>query len=97
MSAYKVFSSAAVQDDLNHFERLVDDWLREQRPHIVALAQSALGSHLILSIIYEADDEAMLGAQSAEVPEIFERTMEQTNLDPASSSDVLLPEAELPY
>lgn len=97
MSAYKVFSSAAVANDLALFERMVDDWLREAQPHIVALAQSALGSSLVLSIVYETDDDPMPDAQAAEVPEVFERTMDQTNLDPSSSSDVLLPEAELPY
>lgn len=97
MSAYKLFSSASVEDDLTRFEAMVDDWLREHQPHILALAQSALGPHLILSIMYDADDETMIGVQAAEVPEIFERTMEETNLDPSTSSDVLLPEAELPY
>lgn len=97
MSAYKVFSSASVEDDLTRFERMVEDWLREQQPHIIALAQCALGSHLVLSVVYESDDETMSGVRAAEVPEIFERTMDQTNLDPSTSSDVLLPEAELPY
>ncbi len=97
MSAYKVFTSATVDDDLARFESMVDEWLRERQPRIVALAQSSLGSHLVLSVIYETDEETMVGAEAAEVPEVFERTMEQANLDPSTTSDVLLPEAELPY
>lgn len=97
MSRYKLFSSGAVGDDLTLFERLVDDWLREQQPRIFTVTQSAVGSHLALSIFYDADEETMAGAEAAEVPEVFERTMEQINLDPATTSDALLPEAELPY
>lgn len=100
MSACKVFSSAEVDDDLTRFESMVDDWLRERQPRILALAQSALGSHLVLSLVYDTEDETaetMVGVEAAEVPEVFERTMEQTNLDPSTSSNELLPEAELPY
>lgn len=98
MTAYKLFSSESVADDLARFEQMVDDWLREQEPRIVGLTQSTLGTHLILSIVYElGGDETMVDVEEAEVPEVFERTMEQANLDPTATSEALLPEAELPY
>jgi hypothetical protein len=100
MTAYKLFSSQTVGDDLGLFEHMVAEWLRAEEPRIVGFAQSVQGTHLIVSIVYEAAGEAgaeVAEAESAEVPEVFERTMERANLDPSMEAGVLLPEAELPY
>lgn len=98
MSAYKLFSSQTVGDDWGLFEHMVSEWLRAEEPRIVGFAQSVLETHVIISIIYEAasEDTAEV-AESVEVPEVFERTMERANLDPSTEAGVLLPEAELPY
>jgi hypothetical protein len=98
MTAYKLFSSQTVGDDLGLFEHMVAEWLRAEEPRIVGFAQSVLGTHLIVSIIYEAAGEVRAeDAEAVEVPEVFERTMERANLDPSMEAGVLLPEAELPY
>lgn len=98
MAAYKLFSSQTVGDDLGLFEHMVAEWLRAEDPRIVGFAQSVLGTHLIVSIVYEAGGETEAEvAEAIEVPEVFERTMEHANLDPSTDGGVLLPEAELPY
>ncbi|HKV84853.1 MAG TPA: hypothetical protein VJN88_09865 [Ktedonobacterales bacterium] len=98
MTAYKLFSSQTVGDDLSLFEQMISEWLRAEEPRIAGFAQSVLGTHVIVSIIYEAASEGGAEiAESVEVPEVFERTMERANLDPSIEAGVLLPEAELPY
>ena len=98
MPRYKAFSSGTYGDGLMGLERAINDWLRDDQPRIYQTAQSPLGVHLVVSFLYEemgSAEAAMAGATA--VPEVFERTMEDTALDPGQSDQTLLPEAELPY
>jgi hypothetical protein len=103
MTRFKTFSSAACGNDLEQFERLVNDWLAAEQPRLQHVAQSALGAHLVVSFVYlDGSEEAGAAAEAAveavAVPEVFEPTHADTDLDldphdPPSH----LPEVELPY
>ena len=98
MQHLKIFSSASCGDDLAQFERLVDDWLVAEQPLVQLMTQSPLGLHLILSVLYiENDPDAALAGEAVAVPDIYERTLDDTDLDPDDASDAALPEVELPY
>ncbi len=98
MQRYKLFTSAVCDDDLAQFERLVDEWLVAERPQVQLLAQSALGTHVMLSVLYlQNDPDAALASEETAVPEVFERTLEDADLDPNDAPDTTLPEVELPY
>ena len=112
MFRYKGFSSAAFGDDVQRLESCVNEWMVQQQPRIRMVAQSPHGDHFVLSFVYEdsTDSGHQLATQIA-VPEVFERTMEDTALDPqeldpdadleneveVDFDDIRLPEAELPY
>jgi hypothetical protein len=102
MFHYKGFDSASVGDDLARLEAAVNEWMRQQQPRIRLMAQSPRGEHVVVSFVYElgGDAERHLAAQVA-VPEVFERTMEDADLDLEDEPDEVeapgLPEAELPY
>lgn len=99
MQRVRIFNSAAYDDDLELLERTVDEWAASPSRQIRFVAQSALGSHLVVTIVYaEAEVNASQDAASAvEVPEVFERTLEDAALDPERPDDQPLPELELPY
>ena len=95
MQRFKSFSSQNCGDDVARFERMVNDWLESARPHILHMAQSAFGTHLVLSFVYE-DEHAHVAVAEREtaVPQVFEHDLQDADLDPA---DVPLPDVELPY
>lgn len=100
MPRYKAFSSAAFGDDLRELERGINEWMERETPRILFAAQCAHGEHLVVSFVFDSGSrrETAVATESAEVPEVFERNLGDTGLDPNEQQpDVLLPEAELPY
>ena len=99
MQRVKIFSSAAYDDDLSQLERAIGEWMGAASGQIQFMAQSALGAHLVVTFVYvEAGAEAAVTAAGAvEVPEVFERTLDDATLDPERPDDRPLPELELPY
>lgn len=98
MFRYKGFDSSAFGDDVQRLEASVNDWMEKRHPRIRMMTQSPRGEHILLSFVYEegTDSERPL-AKKVAVPDIFERTMEDAELDPEDVDDTGLPEAELPY
>ena len=98
MQRFKAFSSATWENDLRRFEDGINEWIASERPHIHYMAQSPFGEHLVVSFIYASDltQEAATAAEAA-VPDVFERTLEDADLDPSEVSEVPLPAVELPY
>ena len=98
MPRYKAFSSAPFGDDLAALEHAINAWLASDQPHIYLTSQSAFGAHLVVSFLYNTADGATAErAAASSVPEVFERTLEGTDLNPQEPETRLLPEAELPY
>ncbi|HEY7835541.1 MAG TPA: hypothetical protein VIG30_18340 [Ktedonobacterales bacterium] len=95
---YKNFDSAACGDNMEHLETAINEWMRQQHPRIRQMAQSARGSHVLVSFVYEENsDSPPQLARKAAVPEVYERALEESDLDPRDEDDAGLPEAELPY
>lgn len=109
MPRYKAFSSASDVTALARMEREINEWMEREHPRILQMAQSASDDarttgmnlmNVVVSFVYDNGDGESLGAAtaSAAVPDVFERTLEDAELDPTVDEDnVLLPEAELPY
>ena len=98
MFRYKGFDSAQVGGDLARLEAIVNEWMQVQRPRIRLLAQSPRGDQIFLSFVYEeGSDVERDRVSTAAVPEVFEATLEDLDLDPDEVDDPRLPEAELPY
>lgn len=102
MTRLKMFSSERWDDDVQRLEAAVNEWMERERPVILDVVQSPLGVHVLISFLFEHEREPDKQAERrasamAEVPEVFERTLEGSELDPADPHDVPLPEAELPY
>jgi hypothetical protein len=96
---FKTFSSAMCQGDLAALERSIGEWLAQERPRILHMAQSPFGADLVVSFIYEQSvvaEQAEMAA-SASIPNAFERSFDGGDLDPAEVELPPLPEAELPY
>lgn len=99
MQRIKIFSGAAYRDDLGQLERAIDEWIAGESRQVHFVAQSAVGAHLVVTIVYaDADPETPRTAAGAvDVPAVFERTLEDTGLDPERPDDRPPPELELPY
>jgi len=98
MQRLKIFNSASCGDDLDQFGRLVEAWLVTEQPTVQLMGQSALDTHLILSVLYmEHGQDGESAAEAASVPDVFERTLDDAYLEPDDSFDSPLPEVELPY
>lgn len=99
MQRMKLFNSAACADDLALLERMINEWIAAEHPRIASMTQSQFGSHLVICLIYTrtAEGDGQQAQASTAVPDIFERTMEDTDLDPNDEADRPLPQAELPY
>jgi hypothetical protein len=109
MPRYKAFSSASDVTALARLEHEINEWMEREHPRILHMTQSAsdttraTGANLlnvIVSFVYDFNEVESLGTATAAtaIPEVFERTLEDTPLDPAiDTNDTLLPEAELPY
>ena len=109
MPRYKAFSSASDVTALARMEREINEWMEHEHPRILHMAQSASDDahttgmnmmNVVVSFVYDNSDSESLGTAtaSAAIPDVFERTLEDAELDPTANEDnVLLPEAELPY
>jgi hypothetical protein len=98
MFRYKGFDSASVGGDLSRLESTVNDWMERQRPRIRHMAQSQHGERVVLGFVYEVGSEATQEkARKVAIPEVFERQLDDTDLDPDEVEEPGLPEAELPY
>jgi hypothetical protein len=99
MTHIKIFSGATIGGDPGTLEAAINTWLERERPHIAHFAQTALGTDLILSFVFDDETAAsseMLAEETTGVPDIFEQEMGEVELDPTGDA-TLLPEAELPY
>jgi pilus assembly protein TadC len=98
MPAYRAFSSAAYAGSLAQLEAAINEWMRSERPRIQQVAQSPFGLDLVISFVYDGGSATESATtEAAAVPEVFERTLEDTELDPEREEPDVLPEAELPY
>ncbi len=98
MFRVKMFSSATHGGDIVSLEREINSWLDASQPAIRQMAQSSDAGQIVVTFIYEqrrGEDQAHLA--TAEVPDAFERDLDDTNLDPVEDDPPTLPEAELPY
>jgi hypothetical protein len=98
MQQMKLFSSAACADDLAMLERMINEWIDGSGARIMQMTQSQFGTHLVICLIYMrgGEDTVRHAEASVAVPEVFERTMDDAELDP-DEADRPLPQAELPY
>lgn len=99
MQHFKAFTSAICQDDLGQLEHMINEWLENEHPHIHYMAQSTFDQHLVITFVYAKRPEhaTAVATAEAEVPEVFERTLEHADLDPSGRVHVPLPQVELPY
>jgi hypothetical protein len=98
MLRVKIFSGVTQGGNSAHLEREINNWLDAEQPTIRQMTQSGHGYQFTLTFLYEkrrGEDEAHLA--KADVPEAFERDMEDSELDPLEDEPTILPEAELPY
>lgn len=100
MPRYRAFSSASSGGDLARMEQDINEWMAQVNPRVLWMAQCAIGANLVVSFVFD-HDTAQAGAATtatAAIPDVFERTLEDADLDPSTSDeDAVLPEAELPY
>ncbi len=99
MLRLKAFNSAACGDDVAELEALVNVWLHSAHPVIHQMTQSPFGTHVVLSFLYEEQGEALdaVAEAEAEVPQVFEASLQATELDLEDLHLSPLPQAELPY
>lgn len=98
MFQVKMFSSATHGGDIASLERAINSWLDASMPAIRQITQSSDAGHIVVTFLYEkrrGEDQAHLAA--ADVPDAFERDLDDTNLDPVEDEPPTLPDAELPY
>ena len=98
MLRVKIFSGFTQGGNSAHLEREINNWFEAEQPKIRQMAQSGHGYQFTLTFLYEirgGEDQAHLA--SADVPEAFERDLEDSELDPVEDEPTILPEAELPY
>jgi hypothetical protein len=100
MQQFKAFSTAMTEGDLAKLERLIGEWLSHERPRIAHMAQSSFGADLVISFVYEQGavaEQLEMAEASASVPNAFDRSFANGDLDPEEVELPPLPEAELPY
>ena len=98
MLHYKVFTSATHGENLAELESAVNAWLGEARPLVHTMTQCPAGAGVVISFLYEDDEDAgqRAGVATAEAPvEAGARRVELTTAE--SVMITLLPQAELPY
>jgi hypothetical protein len=98
MFQVKMFSSATHGGDIASLERAINSWLDASQLAIRQMTQSSDAGHIVVTFLYEkrrGEDQAHLA--TADVPDAFERDLDDTNLDPVEDEPPTLPDAELPY
>ena len=101
MFRVKMFSSATHGGDFASLERAINDWLDASAPAIRQMTQSSDAGQVVVTFLYEkprGEDQAHLTtAEVSDVPDAFERDLDDTDLDPVDGDPPVLPDAELPY
>ena len=98
MFRVKIFSGAMHNGDIASLEREINGWLESSQPAIRQMAQSSAGGHVVVTFLYDkrrGEDQAHL--TTADVPEAFERDLDDADLDPVGDEPPALHDAELPY
>ncbi len=98
MLHYKVFTSAAYGDDMAKLEAAVNAWLDEAQPLVHTMTQSNVGSSVVISFLYELDEDEdrRISVATAETPsETGARQLSPSTNEPVMIT--LLPHVELPY
>ncbi len=98
MLHYKVFTSATYGDDMAELELAVNAWLDEAQPLVHTMTQSNAGSSVVISFLYELDEDEdrRVSVATAEAP--VEEGARRLDLTTSESLMItLLPHAELPY
>lgn len=98
MLHYKVFTSAVYGDDVAELEKAVNTWLEEAQPLVHTMTQSNAGSSVVISFLYELDEDEdqRVSVAMAETP--IEAGAHRLDLSTSDSVMItLLPHAELPY
>jgi hypothetical protein len=98
MLRVKVFSSATYEGNFSQLEGDINRWLESAQPVIRQMTQSNVADHVMVTFLFEEGyRDTKMHAGSAEVPEAFERSLNDSELDPVDDEPTVLPEAELPY
>lgn len=99
MQRFKAFSSAMSEGNLASLEHLIREWLAQERPRILHMAQSQFNADLVISFVYEQSNvaEHMEMAEVAAIPNAFDRSFSNGDLNLEEVELPPLPEAELPY
>lgn len=98
MLHYKVFTSATYNLDLAAMETAVNAWLEETQPLAHTMAQSSAGEAVVVSFLYELDEEDGEGRARVATAEAPVEEASRFDLSTAESVMItLLPHAELPY
>ena len=95
MLHYKAFTSDTTNGDLAALETAVNSWLEETHPLVHTMTQSPCGSGMVVSFLYELEEEqrgAAVATAEAEAPV----SVAQPELADALMM-TLLPQMELPY
>lgn len=98
MLHYKVFSSAAYDENMAELEAAVNTWLEKTQPLVHTMTQAAAGAGVVVSFLYELDSELGQRSRVATAEEPTEVTVRSSDLSNAESIMItLLPHVELPY
>lgn len=98
MLHYKVFTSAAYGDDMSKLEAAVNAWLDDVQPLVHSMTQSNAGPSIVISFLYELDEDEDRRMSVAMAEALVETGARQGNPTAVESVLVtLLPHAELPY
>lgn len=98
MLHYKAFTSAATNGDVMELEKLVNSWLEETQPIVHTMTQSPAGAYLVISFLYELEEDEHESAVVATAEAIVADTVTASPITTADTLMVtLLPQMELPY
>lgn len=95
MLHYKAFTSDKTNGDIAALETAVNAWLEETRPLVHTMTQSPCGAGMVVSFLYELEEEqrgAAVATAEAEAPISFAQPEMADAL-----MITLLPQMELPY
>jgi len=95
MLHYKAFTSDTTNGDIAALEAAVNSWLEETHPLVHTMTQSPSGAGLVVSFLYELEDEsqgaAVATAEAEEPVPVAQHELADTLVM------TLLPQMELPY
>lgn len=98
MLHYKAFTSDTTNGDVAALERLVNAWLDDVHPLVHTMTQSPQGAYLVVSFLYELEEEQRERVATAEAEVNEPATLAEPELAVGDSLMIsLLPQMELPY